>query len=266
MGKVIAILRKLGILRFGSVKGTFTSAKNKSDELTFDRVYDAKKDLTTKEDINKIRNRLSGNILIWVVLGGLLLLGVAGYIVVKGTSKSSTSNSNKTSQNQTLLDTPIDACKYFTKENAASLFGGPVRGDVQQVPGFDSSPNNDGYVISHCGAYLAAGNPLTGQANITISRTDEKNKLSADSRYENMKKATITEGAKVEEQTPSLGQKEFWAVGKTIPSSYYAVLKGKYVISASYTYSGVVDGTPTAADKTKSRKIIEFALASLPVQ
>ena len=51
--KIIDVLRKLGILRYGKAKGTFTSAKDKSDELTFDRVYDAKKDQVHKEDVAK---------------------------------------------------------------------------------------------------------------------------------------------------------------------------------------------------------------------
>ncbi|OGL72590.1 hypothetical protein A3C96_02630 [Candidatus Uhrbacteria bacterium RIFCSPHIGHO2_02_FULL_60_10] len=51
MSKFIDVLRKLGILRYGSVKGKFTSAKDKSDELTFERVYDAKKDQLHKEDV-----------------------------------------------------------------------------------------------------------------------------------------------------------------------------------------------------------------------
>ena len=56
--KIIAVLRKLGILRYGKAKGTFTSAKDKSDELMFDRVYDAKKDQVHKEDVTKIARHL----------------------------------------------------------------------------------------------------------------------------------------------------------------------------------------------------------------
>ncbi|HWQ99613.1 MAG TPA: hypothetical protein VN397_02060 [Candidatus Methylomirabilis sp.] len=52
---LINFLRKIGILRFGSAKGTFHSAKDKSDELTFDRVYDAKKDQLHKEDFQKFK-------------------------------------------------------------------------------------------------------------------------------------------------------------------------------------------------------------------
>ena len=53
MSKLTDILRKLGILRYGSAKGSFTSAKDKSDELTFDRVYDAKKDQVHKDDVKR---------------------------------------------------------------------------------------------------------------------------------------------------------------------------------------------------------------------
>lgn len=55
MSKPTDNLRKLGILRGGSAKGTFTSAKDKSDELTFDRVYDAKKDQVHKEDVENVK-------------------------------------------------------------------------------------------------------------------------------------------------------------------------------------------------------------------
>lgn len=50
---VIDWLRKLGILRFGTYKGTYTSAKDMPDELFMDNVYDSKKDLITKEDVKK---------------------------------------------------------------------------------------------------------------------------------------------------------------------------------------------------------------------
>ncbi len=44
-------MRKLGILRFGSYKGTYKNAKDMPSEILMDDVYDAKKDLTTKDDI-----------------------------------------------------------------------------------------------------------------------------------------------------------------------------------------------------------------------
>ena len=50
---MIDILRKLGILRFGVTKGTYTSAKDMPSELLMDDVYDAKKDLIGKEDLHK---------------------------------------------------------------------------------------------------------------------------------------------------------------------------------------------------------------------
>ena len=50
-------LRKLGILRFGTYKGTYTSAKDMPDELFMDDVYDSEKDLTTKEDITKLAGK-----------------------------------------------------------------------------------------------------------------------------------------------------------------------------------------------------------------
>ena len=58
---LIDILRKLGILRFGAYKGTYTSAKNMPSELLMDDVYDAKKDLVGKEDLQKVGDAAKGN-------------------------------------------------------------------------------------------------------------------------------------------------------------------------------------------------------------
>ena len=84
--KIIDALRKLGILRYGSAKGTFTSAKNKSDELTFERVYDAKKDQVHKEDVAKAAKTMrtvgkagiAAKAIFWIaaLLGAFLNLGL----------------------------------------------------------------------------------------------------------------------------------------------------------------------------------------------
>lgn len=58
--KFIDILRKLGIFRSGSVSGTYTSGKDRPIEFQMDDVYNAKKDLTTKEDLEKIKEKISG--------------------------------------------------------------------------------------------------------------------------------------------------------------------------------------------------------------
>ena len=57
---LIAILRKLGILRFGAYKGTYSSAKDMPSELLMDDVYDAKKDLVGKEDLRKVGDAVKG--------------------------------------------------------------------------------------------------------------------------------------------------------------------------------------------------------------
>ena len=46
---VIDLLRKLGILRFGTYKGTYTSAKDMPSEMFMDDVYNADKDLVSKD-------------------------------------------------------------------------------------------------------------------------------------------------------------------------------------------------------------------------
>lgn len=52
--KIVDLLRKLGIFRSGSVSGTYTNATERPTELQMDDVFDAKKDLTTKEDVKNI--------------------------------------------------------------------------------------------------------------------------------------------------------------------------------------------------------------------
>ena len=58
--KIIAIARKLGIWRFGSVSGTYTNAKDRPTGLMMDDVYDDKKDLVTKDDVKKVKNVFTG--------------------------------------------------------------------------------------------------------------------------------------------------------------------------------------------------------------
>ena len=57
---LIDILKKLGILRYGAVKGTYSSAKDMPSELLMDDVYDAKKDLVGKEDLQKVGDAIKG--------------------------------------------------------------------------------------------------------------------------------------------------------------------------------------------------------------
>ena len=51
--KVLDILRKLGILRFGAEAGVYTNAAERPTSLQMDDVYDSKKDLVTREDLGR---------------------------------------------------------------------------------------------------------------------------------------------------------------------------------------------------------------------
>jgi hypothetical protein len=57
---LIDLLRKLGILRFGTYKGTYSSAKDMPDGMFMDDVYDAKKDLAFQKDLSKSTNKAEG--------------------------------------------------------------------------------------------------------------------------------------------------------------------------------------------------------------
>lgn len=58
--KFLDILRKLGIFRSGSTSGTYTNAVDRPTELQMDDVFDAKKDLTTKEDVKNVKEKFTG--------------------------------------------------------------------------------------------------------------------------------------------------------------------------------------------------------------
>ena len=49
--KLLDILRKLGILRFGTESGVYTNAAERPTSLQMDGVFDSKKDLVTREDL-----------------------------------------------------------------------------------------------------------------------------------------------------------------------------------------------------------------------
>ncbi|MCX6993995.1 MAG: zinc-ribbon domain-containing protein [Kiritimatiellaeota bacterium] len=57
----IDILRKLGILRFGTKTGTYTSAKDMPAEFLMDGVYNADKELVTKQDIKNAVAAVTGH-------------------------------------------------------------------------------------------------------------------------------------------------------------------------------------------------------------
>lgn len=57
----IDILRKLGILRFGTKTGTYTSAKDMPAEFLMDGVYNADKELVTKQDVKNAMAAVTGN-------------------------------------------------------------------------------------------------------------------------------------------------------------------------------------------------------------
>ena len=59
--RLIDIVRKLGILRFGARTGTYTSAKNMPAEFLMSGVYNADKELVTKQDVKQALAAATGN-------------------------------------------------------------------------------------------------------------------------------------------------------------------------------------------------------------
>jgi hypothetical protein len=58
--KLLDLLAKLGILRFGAKSGTYTSAKDRPVEFMMDDVYDAERDLTTAKDVKSMIGKKDG--------------------------------------------------------------------------------------------------------------------------------------------------------------------------------------------------------------
>lgn len=58
--KILDILAKLGILRFGTKKATWTSGKDLPEEFLMNDVFNAKRDLTTAKDLKAAKDMLTG--------------------------------------------------------------------------------------------------------------------------------------------------------------------------------------------------------------
>src|SRR4030042_2630842 len=83
--KVLDVLRKLGILRYGAKTATYTSMKDRPAEFFMEGVFNAEKDLVNQDDVKNVAagvKSLGGRkVLFWVAvaLGALsLLLFAAG--------------------------------------------------------------------------------------------------------------------------------------------------------------------------------------------
>ena len=58
--KFLDLLAKLGILRYGTKAAVYHSGTERPAELMMDDVYNAERDLTTKKDVEKVRQALGG--------------------------------------------------------------------------------------------------------------------------------------------------------------------------------------------------------------
>jgi hypothetical protein len=83
--KILDVLRKLGILRYGAKTAAYTSMKDRPAEFTMEGVFNAEKDLTTREDVKNaaaaVKSLDGRKIMFWAVLplgASALLLFVAG--------------------------------------------------------------------------------------------------------------------------------------------------------------------------------------------
>ena len=55
--KLLRLLAKLGILRYGTKSYTYTSGRDRPAESLMDDVFNAERDLTTGEDVRKLFGR-----------------------------------------------------------------------------------------------------------------------------------------------------------------------------------------------------------------
>lgn len=70
--KVLDVLRKLGILRYGVKTGTYTSMKDRPAEFFMEGVFNAEKDLVNQEDIKNaaaaVKSLEGRKVMFWAVL------------------------------------------------------------------------------------------------------------------------------------------------------------------------------------------------------
>jgi hypothetical protein len=83
--KILDVLRKLGIWRYGTKAATYTSMRDKPAELFMDGVFNADKDLVNREDLKNaaaaVKSLEGRKIMFWAVLplgAFALLMLVAG--------------------------------------------------------------------------------------------------------------------------------------------------------------------------------------------
>lgn len=57
---LLDILAKLGIFRYGAKKATWKSSKEMPEEFLLSDVLNAERDLTTRQDVKNIKDRLTG--------------------------------------------------------------------------------------------------------------------------------------------------------------------------------------------------------------
>ncbi len=58
--KLLDLLAKLGILRYGTKAAVYHSGKDRPTEFLMNDVFDAERDLTTAKDIAKVREVVTG--------------------------------------------------------------------------------------------------------------------------------------------------------------------------------------------------------------
>ena len=70
--KILDVLRKLGILRYGTKTATYTSMKDRPAEFYMDGVFNAEKDLINQEDVKNataaVKSLKGRKIMFWAVL------------------------------------------------------------------------------------------------------------------------------------------------------------------------------------------------------
>jgi hypothetical protein len=70
--KILDVLRKLGIWRYGTKAATYTSMKDRPAEFFMEGVFNADKDLTTRADVNQaaaaVKSLDGRKIMFWAVL------------------------------------------------------------------------------------------------------------------------------------------------------------------------------------------------------
>lgn len=167
---MLDLLRKLGILRYGTKKAKFTSAKDMPTEFLMNDVSNAEKDLVNKQDVEKVRKALKTSkgkaVLKWLVICIVGFLGICFALgMLFGTDEPGTKD-QVTSTAKDAVSTP--ATFDLTGPNVAPPRPVTVADEINLVFSAISQANIDENIAAFMQYYAAAFPDRAGKEQKTL--------------------------------------------------------------------------------------------------